>query len=166
MITCCDCRQIREPTRMHKSKIGRCHECDLAKKRRLWALRYQTTRGRAKWMLQNAQIRSKDRGLEFTLVLEWAIKRLSAGVCEATGIPFDFSTNGVSLEKGEWAHPLAPSIERKNPHLGYTPDNCEIICWLLNRAKANFNRDVFDEVMRAYVEKKKEEANTCHISLV
>jgi hypothetical protein len=163
MTTCCDCQVpklddqfpvIAGKPGYGKGKRDRCGECTNAQRRDWWAIRYQTPTGRAKWMLQNARNRAHQRGIEFTLTLEWAVERLSLGHCEATGLPFDFGTDLVDVRDGEWAHPLAPSIERKKPRGGYTPDNCEMIVWLLNRAKANFDRDIFDRVMQAYIARR------------
>lgn len=161
---CCDC-QTKQPSSAfpalvgkpgyEKAKKDRCFSCERKRRNVLWSRRYGTIEGRAKWMLQNAQARAKARSIPYTLTLEWAVEKLTAGTCEATGIQFNFSTEEVDLRLGEWAPPLAPSIERKDPHGGYTPANCEIILWVLNRAKANFNRQLFDAVMVEYVKRIK-----------
>lgn len=83
-----------------------------------------------------------------TIDIKWAEERLERGVCEATGLYFDFTAD----RKVEIARPLAPSIERKDPNKGYTPENCEMIVWILNRAKGNFDIRVFRQVMKIYLE--------------
>lgn len=107
------------------------------------------------WMLQNAKARAKARGLEYSLTVEWAKERLTAGICEMTGITFDWSTQRAN--KSEWARPFAPSIERRDPTIGYTSNNCLIVIWILNRAKANFRLEDFDRMCRAYVDFNKTE---------
>lgn len=49
------------------------------------------------------------------LPVEWYAKRLSAGACEATGIAFG---------EGMWE----PTIVRKDKSLGWTEDNCLLVC--------------------------------------
>ena len=104
-------------------------------------------------MLQNAKARSRKNGIEFSLGKEWAIQKLKAGVCEASGLAFDFTTH--EEQRAFWIKPRAPSIERIDPEGPYSEENCEMILWLLNRAKAKFDRVEFDNIMIAYVSRIK-----------
>lgn len=104
-------------------------------------------------MMVSARHRAKKKGLPFSLEVCWAEERLQKGVCEATGIPFNFSTDRIKSANWDKANPLAPSIDRIDQTRGYTSENCQMIVWLLNRAKGHFELPVFRQVIMAYLEK-------------
>ncbi len=66
--------------------------------------------------------------------------------CRLTGIEFDM-TRGGSFR----ANPYAPSIDRIDNSRGYTADNIQIICHIVNVAKNEYPTDVFDTICRARV---------------
>ena len=53
--------------------------------------------------------------------------RRSGGQCEITGIPFDLSRSA----KGH-TPPFHPSIDRRDSSLGYTYQNCRVVCLCVN----------------------------------
>lgn len=65
-------------------------------------------------------------------------RRVAAGKCEVTGIPFD-------LDISKRAKPFAPSIDRRDSSLGYTPENVQVVVWIYNAAKSHWSHA---EVMR------------------
>lgn len=67
--------------------------------------------------------RAKRSGLDFNLTLDWMLAHFN--VCEATGLEFSLDPNS----------PWAMEVDRKNPLLGYTMDNCRMVCAIYNRAK-------------------------------
>jgi len=81
------------------------------------------------WM--RAKCKAKKRGLEFNLTRAFVELALANGYCSITGIEFDIS----AVRKKYSA--FAASIDRKNPAMGYTELNCQIVCWIYNRAKGN-----------------------------
>jgi hypothetical protein len=83
-------------------------------------------------MLGTAKHSAKKKGIEFTLTLEWILERIEGGTCAISGLPFVFGGN-----HGRHAGPRTPSIDRKDPMLGYTPDNCQVVVWIYNCAKAD-----------------------------
>jgi hypothetical protein len=86
---------------------------------------------RAYRLWNNARQRSKREGIEFTISLEQVKWRFAEGVCEVTGLPF-------SLELGSGqgrGHPFSPSLDRKDPSIGYTPENTQVVIWMYNAAK-------------------------------
>lgn len=91
-----------------------------------------TPHGQASALWKTAQQRSKNKSLEFSLPREWVVARVVNGKCEVTGVKFDLSKRGE-----RYASPLAPSIDRIHPKLGYIPDNCRMVIWAYNAAKGN-----------------------------
>lgn len=78
--------------------------------------------------------RAKKTGVQFTLDLAWVKRKLAPGRCPMTGFPFN--TNLLdTYKKKRRHHPFRPSIDRKNPKLGYTKHNSRIVCWAYNQAK-------------------------------
>src|SRR5579872_2900815 len=95
---------------------------------------YETTAGRATFLLNGTRTTCKKKHLPSNLTKEWILERLERGVCEVTGLPFDLSKTGTRQ------NPFAPSLDRKNPHAGYTTDNVQVVVWIYN-AKQNFTHD-------------------------
>lgn len=60
----------------------------------------------------------KARGLGATLSVDWWFEHSRSGLCEATG---------ASLADREGS-PWAPTVCRRDPRLGWTPDNCLVVC--------------------------------------
>jgi hypothetical protein len=72
-------------------------------------------------MLYSARGRAQVLGVPFSLTIAWAVERLVAGKCELTGIDFDMRGE---LRPGEGIRSsFGPSLDRRYPILGYTPDN-------------------------------------------
>ena len=70
---------------------------------------------------------SKKRSLSFDLTKEWVLDRLTAGVCEVSGLPFE-------LSKSDRCHrnPYGPSIDKIDSLGGYTQDNCRVVLNAIN----------------------------------
>lgn len=90
-----------------------------------------TVGGRAVHLLSCAKKRAKDKGLEFTLTTEWLEEKLVNGYCEVTGISLDYMS-GIKQGCGR---AFGPSLDRKDPRQGYTPENTQLVCWIYNRSK-------------------------------
>lgn len=86
---------------------------------------------RASLLVGAARHRAKAKGMEFSLTLEWALERLLAGVCEATGRKLSLAECHEGALRNLWS----PSIDRIDPHRGYVPDNCEMVCTGYNLLK-------------------------------
>jgi len=89
-----------------------------------------TVHGRAADMWNNAKNRAEREGLDFSLTVNWVEERLKEGKCQRTDIPFNLTTSA-------WTNNNAPSIDRADNRLGYTPENCEVVVWQFNRAKGS-----------------------------
>ena len=102
--------------------------------------RRRTNIGRAESIfhsIKNTVKRKVKRGYKFTIDKGWILERLEVGVCEITGLKFDIFGETRSL--------FLPSIDRINPKLGYTHDNCQAVLYGYNAAK---NVNTHEEVMQ------------------
>ena len=97
-----------------------------------------TAKSRASLLLSGAKRRSKDRSLLCTLTKSWVRAKVEAGCCELTRVAFDFSSPA-----GTRVNPYAPSIDRIDPKLGYTPDNCRVVCTWVNIAMNEHGAETF-----------------------
>ena len=89
----------------------------------------------------SARARANKDGWEFDLTIDWVLKKVSAGTCEATGIKF-----------GETGTPWVASLDRKDSKRGYTKDNCWVVCWAFNRAKGKHNNHHLVKLARGIIE--------------
>lgn len=87
--------------------------------------------GRASSMLNKAKTRCKRNGLPCTITREWIIERL-VEPCPLTGRQFDMTVGSGRRS------PDAPSLDRIDPRLGYTPENTRVIVTHANLALSNF----------------------------
>lgn len=99
---------------------------------------------RAEHHLYDTKKRANKLGIECTLTPEWIRERFEKGVCELTGVAFDMEGKRT---------PNSPSIDRIDPVGGYTPENCEMILWSLNRAFCNYGRSYIIDLFRKIVER-------------
>lgn len=95
---------------------------------------------RAGKLITWVRARAAKRGWNFDLTREWAEQKLAAGKCEVTGLAFQYDAR-VGCQLLPWA----PSIDRIDSTKGYTTDNCRMVVWIYNMAKAAWSDD---DVMR------------------
>jgi len=93
-------------------------------------------RNKAKAVISNVNSRDKNHELD----IEWAQKRIDAGVCEFTGISFVYPKRGVG-QQGFNHNPWGVSVDRIDPEKGYVKDNCRLVVWAFNRAKGKWCDD-------------------------
>lgn len=63
----------------------------------------------------------------------WVRERLLKGVCERSGIKFNFSIfKGIGR-----VDPFIPSLDRIDSSKGYSQSNCQVVVWIYNRAKGD-----------------------------
>ena len=74
---------------------------------------------------------AKKTGVDFELDQEWLQKQPLT--CAISGMGFVVPPKGMG--------PLTPSFDRKDPSLGYTKSNTQLICLFLNMAKGNWPQD-------------------------
>lgn len=70
----------------------------------------------------------------------------SKGRCELTGIRLDL------FRASAWRRrPYAPSIDRIDSNMGYTKDNCRIVCVAINLALNEWGEEVFHRISTSYL---------------
>lgn len=106
-----------------------------------------TPRGRASSLTWGARQRAREAGIEFALSRAWVLEKLRVGVCERTGIEFDFENEA----RGKLRSPCAPSLDRIDPHGGYTPENVQVVVWAYNLAKGSWGGDAVEHLARALI---------------
>lgn len=139
----------REKAKQHRERVGRevlaeraraIYWLDPEKARKKALAQAATPRGRAGGLCRQAKTRAKERGLPFAMEVDDIERRIRAGHCEASGVPFD-----LSFGHGAGLRPWAPSLDRTDPTKGYTPDNVRVVAWIYNAAKSHWTHD---DVMR------------------
>lgn len=96
-------------------------------------------------MLLSAKKRAKLKGLDFSLTLPWALS-IWTGRCVLSGIEF------VMNYEGAGPRPLAPSIDRIDPSLGYVESNCRFILHSLNSFKGSGDDETMLRIASALVD--------------
>ena len=96
-----------------------------------------------KWVskaVSSAKQRARLRGLPFLFTAEDAVNAWNAqgGCCYWFKVPM----SGVSPH-----HPMTPSLDRVQGHLGYTPDNVVWACLAANSAKSDTDPDAWEEFL-------------------
>lgn len=104
------------------------HGTRKAKERAAW----QTAEGRALKLLRTCRSMARPRGIAFSLTVSDILPALIAGTCQVSGIEFDFHSSD-----GPWR----PSIDRIDSSRGYSPDNVQIVAWMVNAAKQQYPMD-------------------------
>ncbi len=92
---------------------------------------------RAIRLIDKARSRARKRGIEFRLTKEWVLDGLIRGTCAVTEIRFDLKNGRGSGKHNRYA----PTIDRVDPAMGYTPDNCQLVIYQYNVAKGRWEHD-------------------------
>lgn len=88
------------------------------------------------------------RAIPFDLTLDefQALVKYGKNRCAVTGIPFDFATKVGSRR------PWAPSLDRIDSRLGYSFQNCRLVCYAVNVALSDWGTAVFERMARSFVD--------------
>lgn len=94
-------------------------------------------------MLGHTKHNASARGIRFELTLDdvESLYLASKGHCEVSGLPFD-----MRQVEGANRRPYLPSIDRRDGFLGYSRDNCRMVCCAVNLAMNEFGEDVLWEI--------------------
>ena len=112
---------------------GRCQAYDRTNPERKKILQGLISRAKTRATKPDMTVLSSAYGKEFDLTIEWANDQINKqeNKCPITGIEFYY---GPSIEHhGKSGHPARPSPNRIDPSKGYTQDNVEIVCNLVNK---------------------------------
>lgn len=90
--------------------------------------------------------RCAKKGIACDLSLQWIKERYELP-CPKTGVVYHMEGTGGYGDRS----PYAPSIDKIDPHGGYTQDNCEMVCWFYNCAKQQFTHEEVVELCRLIV---------------
>jgi len=108
--------------------------------------RYETDMDfRASRLLAGIKKKCRRHGLACDLDVEWLSRRMTAGVCELSGVRFDMN---VRQRK---ATIKTPSVDRINAGGGYTKDNCRLVAFGVNFALSSWGLDAFLELAEGLV---------------
>lgn len=112
---------------------------------------YSSILGRARAMLKSAK-RREYKGSDFNLDLEFILDKLTIGVCEVTGIPFNYDKpNGITCNK------FSPSLDRVDNNTGYIKSNVQVVIWQYNLMKGQISDNELLEICQAVVNKHRGE---------
>lgn len=100
----------------------------------------RTLHGKARSLIAAIKHRATRRRVSFDLDYEWAIEKLSTGICEVTGMKFNITASSRVF--------TSPSVDRVIPEHGYTKDNCRMVVWVYNSAKSEGTHDQVLEFCR------------------
>ena len=102
-------------------------------------------------MVSDARKRASKKKIPFELT-DHDVREMffmSEGKCTLTGLPFRHPDG----EKVRYLkNPHAPSIDRIDNRLGYTPDNVRLVCVAMNLAMHQWGLEFFDELAAAWRE--------------
>lgn len=107
----------------------------------------QTPTGRAVRLIIDARKRAASNNLVFDLQREKIEEILKIGVCERTGIAFQFESHEKFRN-----NPFAPSLDKVDPFGNYTHDNIKVVCFAYNIGKNQFSHDEFVEFCQKVVD--------------
>lgn len=107
----------------------------------------ETIFGRSKRLVNNAKHRAIKRSIVFDLTEDWVLNKLNLGVCELTNIPFDLTFSTTTKD-----NPFAPSLDRIDSSIGYTPENTRVILWCVNRALGQEGLNILKPVFKILAE--------------
>jgi hypothetical protein len=71
--------------------------------------------------------------------------------CALTGDPLSFERGGQEFN-GQTANPKSCSIDRVDPHKGYTSDNIQLVTWEANLLKRNFTMQELKRLAKSLVD--------------
>jgi hypothetical protein len=96
-----------------------------------------------KGILRQVKYRSSIKGIDFALT-EDQMNAITPDVCPVLGMKLEWSNGKGPLQDD------SPSIDRVNPHGGYTIDNVQVISWRANHLKSDATLDELEKITSYY----------------
>ena len=95
-------------------------------------------------LLYYSRARSKQKGFKnHDLTYEWLAQQV-ANNCPKTGIEFRYKPS-------KYRDPYAPSIDRIDNNKGYTKENCQVVIWAYNCAKATWSDELLYIILKKVI---------------
>lgn len=142
--------RLKNHRKLYSKKRYQQNRDDFIKRREI---KHESVRGRMCELLCHARDRSRRKGLEFNLDLDWIVDLFNKldGKCTLSNIKFEFKTT-QEIERS----PFSPSIDRIDSKRGYVKDNVRLVCTMVNLALSNFGDEAFLKMCEAVTNKQKE----------
>ena len=108
--------------------------------------RYTTEEGRTYKLINRAKKRAIEKNMKFDISFDKIKKALDTGICELTGLPFDFN----STKKTQY-NPYGPSIDRIDSQKGYVDCNIRVVLSAVNTALGQYGTDIMLPILKEMV---------------
>lgn len=118
-------------------RTARYRERNPERSREQWRRWSMSPEGTITVLLNYARDRARRGGLSFDLDREFVAEKLARGKCEMSGLAIERMAPGSHR-----THPYAPSLDRKDPALGYVKSNVRLVCFAVNRARSDWGDEV------------------------
>lgn len=109
----------------------------------------KTSKGVTNSIYYGAKQRAAQRNMPFDLEKSEILKKVEIGICELTGIAFDYKSDAKAGYGRR--RPYTPSIDRIDNSKGYTKENCRIIISAMNIALNEWGEEMFLKLAQAYL---------------
>lgn len=107
--------------------------------------RRKTPKHRASVLVASAKKRCKTKGGCVSVTPAWVLYRLNAGVCQLTGLPFNFD-----FSDGTATNPYAPSLDRIDQNnRDYSESNTRVVLLAVNKAINEYGIDTMRPIFKA-----------------
>jgi len=126
--------------------------------------RHTSPHYRAQTLFWAAQRSAKKHKLPINIDVQWIEKKLNAGVCEVSGIPFELK----SLRTGKGGigsqNPFAPSLDCVLQKKGFVKSNVRVVIAMYSMGKRNVSHETFMQLCRALVRKEVNNATSLDLN--
>jgi hypothetical protein len=167
---CNRCNKTKETSEFHKSNSNtsgfhyRCKVCALELARLKYLKKNPSARKNSKEpfdrlkarakphrrsvkLLYDAKTRARRDGAIVSVTKEWIEEKLNFGVCELTGLPFNFE------QSEKWrTNPYSPSLDKIDSTIrDYTPENTRVIIFAANMALGVYGEDIMFDILNKMI---------------
>lgn len=106
----------------------------------------QSINERIKYLHSARRSDAKKKSINFNLTVEMlhVLFLIQRGRCAITNIEFD-----MKFSDDYRSAPFSPSIDKKDARKGYTIDNVQFVCFMVNMGKNEYPQELFDQMCLA-----------------
>ena len=100
-------------------------------------------------LFAGAKSRAKKKNIAFSITFDWLKDQFikQNELCCLTGIKLECESKGKI--------PFSPSLDQIVPNLGYTTNNCRLVCTAINIALNNFGTNTFKVLAEGFLKNEK-----------